>query len=87
MNITDLQLKKIAEAGGLKDANDLSFKGADNYFELGRYNVSSDWEPVLSLRITVGGCVDTVEFKTDLTTFDKKAARREMENLGLIERL
>lgn len=87
MNITDLQLKKIAIAGGLKDVDDLSIKSSDNYFELGKYNVSSDWETVFSLRLINEGCIDTVEFKAELDTFDKKAARREMENMGLIEKL
>lgn len=87
MNITDLQLKKIAVAGGVKEVDDLSVKGSDNYFELGKYNVSSDWEVVFSLRLINQGCIDTVEFKTAIEPFDKKAARQEMENLGLIERL
>lgn len=86
MNITDQQLKEIAIAGGLTNADNLEVKRSDNFFELGSTN-NGKWISNFSLKFIIGPCSDRVDFDTNLATFDKDAARRKMENLQLIERL
>lgn len=83
MNISDQQLKEIALAGGIENANTLSIERSDNFFELKDSNNNS----VFTLRFIIGPCVDKVEFKSSIESFNEEASRRKMESLGLIERL
>lgn len=87
MNITDQQLKAIAIAGGLKNAEQLEVKRSENYFELGSLANDGTWISSFSLKFMVGACTDSVEFESTDDTFNKEAARTKMENLGLIEKL
>lgn len=83
MNITDQQLREIALAGGIDNANTLSIERSDNFFEL----KDNEQNSVFSLQFIIGACSDRVEFKSNVDSFDEEASRRKMENLGLIERL
>lgn len=87
MNITDQQLKAIAIAGGLKNAENLEVKRSENVFELGNIEKDGRWISNFTLKFMVGACTDRVEFESTDDTFNKEAARIKMENLGLIERL
>lgn len=87
MNISDLQLKKIAAAGGIKEVDNLIARKKDNTFELGVEKENGDWETVFTLKFIVGACSDSVEFAAKPDNFDHDAARSKMENLGLIEKL
>lgn len=76
-------MKDVTLAGGVKDIDTLIIERSDNFFEL----KDKDNNSVFSIRFIIGPCVDKVEFKSCLDSFDEEASRRKMENLGLIERL